>query len=78
MFMMYPHFYTRGFFGFSPFPFFLVLGVILLIWAFAGHRGNKEEEGNGEETALEILKKRYARGEITKRQFAEMKKDVGV
>lgn len=29
-----------------------------------------------EETALEILKKRYARGEITKEQYEQMKKDI--
>jgi putative membrane protein len=79
MFMMYPHhYYNSGFFGFGLFPFFLILGVILLIWAIAAHRSDSDnEEELKEETALEILKKRYARGEITKRQYLEMKKDIG-
>jgi len=77
----YGHMYTMrgpGFFGFGLFPFFLILGVILLIWAIAAHRSDSDnEEELKEETALEILKKRYARGEITKRQYLEMKKDIG-
>lgn len=68
-----------GSFGFGLFPFFLILGVILLIWAIAAHRtdSDNEEEVEREGSALEILKKRYAKGEITKRQFLEMKKDIG-
>lgn len=81
----YGHMYVMrspGFSWFGLFPFFLILGVILLIWAIAAHRSNDDEvsdnEGKleGEETALDILKKRYAKGDITKRQYLEMKKDI--
>jgi len=77
---MYP--YQNGeFFGFGLFPILLVIGVILLIWAIAAHRSGSDDrsdngEERGEETALQILKKRYAKGEITKREFLEMKRDI--
>jgi putative membrane protein len=77
----YGHMYPvqgSGFFGFGLFPFLLVIGVILLIWAIAAHRSDSDnEEELREETALQILKKRYVRGDITKREFLEMKKDIG-
>jgi uncharacterized membrane protein len=33
-------------------------------------------KSSGEDSALEILNKRYAGGEITKEQYDEMKKDI--
>lgn len=43
-----------------------------------GHYGHRDHCGSDEEreTAMEILRRRYARGEITKEQFEQMKKDL--
>ena len=50
----------------------LIIGLVLLIkylWEGSGAK-------RGEESALEILKKKYARGEISKEEFEEKKKDL--
>ena len=49
----------------------VIVGIVFLIrWIF-GLPGAKTEE-----SALDILKKRYARGEISKEEFEEKKKDI--
>jgi len=57
----------------------LLLGVI--IWAvisFVNNSRNRDQNSNfpGQESALDILKKRYAKGEITKEDFEQMKRDL--
>ena len=49
----------------------VILGIVYLIQLIA--KGSKKEET---ETALDILKKRYARGEITKEEFEKIKDDL--
>jgi putative membrane protein len=50
----------------------VIIGLILLIkYLWEGGAAKR-----GQESALEILKKRYARGEISKEEFEEKKKDL--
>ncbi|MBI3015770.1 MAG: SHOCT domain-containing protein [Candidatus Tectomicrobia bacterium] len=52
----------------------LIAGVVLAVrWLTEKSRSG---EGRQEDSALEILKKRYARGEIGKEEFEEKKKDL--
>ena len=58
-----------------------IFGVVILaviIWAVVRLNGNNRAGMNSSdyETPLDILKKRYARGEISKEQFEEMKRNL--
>lgn len=53
----------------------VIVGIVLLaVWAVRRVGGG--ERSKAEESALEILKKRYARGEITKEEYEEKKRDI--
>ncbi len=55
----------------------LLVGIGLLIWwavrQFMVPRGTTR----GQDQALEVLKERYAKGEITQEEYERMKKDIG-
>lgn len=53
------------------FYFLLLVGVVLLIWWLWNRTKSKYE------TPLAILKKRYAKGEITKEEFDRMRQELG-
>ncbi len=55
----------------------LIAGIVLLIvWLVrqsgAGNTGSSDRQ----ETAMDILKKRYAKGEIDKNEFEQMKREL--
>jgi putative membrane protein len=53
----------------------VIVGLVFLIkWLIQSTSREKSEAGGGR--ALDILKERYARGEIDKREFEEMRKDL--
>ena len=55
----------------------IIVGIIFLIrWLFVVSRTGAHGPIHGGDTALDILKKRYARGEIDKQEFEEKRKDL--
>jgi putative membrane protein len=50
--------------------------LIVLVGVVIYFIKNRDKMKDYDESPLEILKKRYAKGEITKQQFEEMKKDL--
>ncbi len=69
--------YGMGWGWFGPilmiaFWILVILGIVYLVKALAG----KGASSSKEETPLDILKKRYARGEIDAEEFSKRKKDL--
>ena len=52
----------------------MMLAVVYFVFGRGGWRPPRGSERS--ETALDILKKRYARGEISKAEFEQVKKDL--
>jgi len=67
-----------GWMGIMPVLWIVVLGLI--IWAVVASVRSSSESGGQDlsksDSALEVLKKRYAQGEINKEEYEEKKKDL--
>jgi putative membrane protein len=51
----------------------VIAAIVAVVVSFTRKSGGN---GTKSESAMEILKKRYAKGEITKEQYDNMKKDI--
>jgi putative membrane protein len=60
--------------GFMWIIFLIVIGILIYFLLQASK--SKGSPGSTTEAPLDILKKRYARGEITKEEFDRMKADI--
>ncbi len=72
--------YGMGWFGMIFMALFwvaVIVGIIFLIRWFFVSTGAKGHGTTSEDSPLEILKRRYARGEINKEEFQLKKKDLG-
>lgn len=49
----------------------IIVAILIIRWAIHFHRSHKEEK-----SPTEIVKERYARGDITKKEYEELKKDL--
>lgn len=74
-------------FGWSGWWIFPIICIIMMFLFMMFRRGGfrspwgqnsdiHHSESKDSETAIDILKKRYAKGEITKEEFDQMKKDL--
>ncbi len=80
--MMWGHYWNgawpmMGWWGLGGHIIGILILVLLIVFIirFAGMAGHGYYRGSGE-SALDILKKRYAKGEISKDDFEKMKKDI--
>ncbi len=81
---MWHHGWTNGFGGTAMMGvgfllwLLIIAGVVaLVVWAVRASSGRSPGGSSHEPDALEIARRRYARGEISKEQFEQLKHDLG-
>jgi putative membrane protein len=80
---MYHHYFSypgANWFGFGISWLFQVAFWLIIIWVvyslFKKSRHQDDSDSVSQSSALDILKERYAKGELTKKQFEDMKQDI--
>lgn len=71
--------------GFLGIWFFVIISIVvflillvLLRSLFSNRRINNRSEDKNMHTALEILNERYAKGDISRKEYEQMKKDLEI
>lgn len=71
----YDHMFGWGAGGALMMVFFWIFIIFLVVWLIKEVKGGHFNEHRSK-SALDILKERYAKGEIDKKEFDEKKKDL--
>ncbi|NIO49059.1 MAG: hypothetical protein GTN73_06455 [Candidatus Aminicenantes bacterium] len=67
---------SQGFMGVFMWVFWIAVIVAIVFLVKWIVQQSRTREGSPEESSLDILKKRYVRGEIDKEEFEQKKKDL--
>ncbi|HDK38616.1 MAG TPA: SHOCT domain-containing protein [Thiolapillus brandeum] len=68
--------YDGHWFGGGFMWWFWILLIVVVLWGFKLASGSGNTTSQIPKTALDILKGRYARGEINQEEFEQKKKDL--
>lgn len=74
--LYYDGMFGWGFGGGLMMVFFWVFIIILIVWLVKWSRTGTYSESPNFKSALEVLKERYAKGEIDKKEFEEKSRDI--
>ncbi len=68
----------NGFFGMGLGWIIWLVIIVAIVWVIFKFKGdNREPFNKNSESPMDILKNRYAKGEISKEEFERMKKEIG-
>lgn len=71
------HDFGWGWIFMGPVFWLIIIGIVVYAIVSNSKRGFNQNFPGPNETPLDIIKKRYAKGELNKEQFEQMKKDLG-
>jgi len=66
-----------GYGGWFMWLIWILIAVVIIYFVVDRSKRTGNLKGTEKESPMEILKKRYAKGEITREEFERMKKEIG-